>query len=81
MTNTETKKIQPIKIRFTKRISGYAKVAYNKVVRECESYRILYWGDTYTFGGETRIVNSPKCLWIDGSIYELKPNTAVEIVE
>jgi len=33
MTNTETKKIQPIKIRFTKRISGYAKVAYNKVVR------------------------------------------------
>ena len=71
-----------MRIRFESRISGYSGVAYSDKVKEVTRFRVLHYGDKYFSAaiGEEREFGGTLGLEADGSTYELKPGSKVEVL-
>lgn len=68
-----------MKIRFTRRISGLAKVAYAVTEEDVQSYLVLLPGDRYVGSDQQQRKASCYALQVfpSGGIYQLKPGSLV----
>ena len=71
-----------MKIKYTSRIGGIAKVSYAKHTKEVNSFRLLHKGDSYhcPIDNAIREFSSTLGLQIPNGILELKPNSKVIIL-